>query len=344
VDLAVIPACYTALIIKEFVVTYLYFFKRIAAAILTLGLLGLLISPATAQKAPAKPTCLAETQPPTQQQISAAQANARDRGALWSATKDGRTSYLYASIHLGKLDWTFHGPQVLKAFQQTDALALEIDLLDPNVMQRSTVIQQKKALKLPADLQRRLRTQLQVACLPVTQMEAMHPILQAFTVQIMLARHQGLEVAYAQELTFSFMAQQTKKKIISLETVDLQMAALLPSDPKEGIAIVEQMLKQLETGTAKTVLAQLSGYWESGNVEQVSRYEEWCQCMSTELERNYLHRLNDGRNPHLADRIASEHVKQSLFAAVGMLHMTGSQSLPKLLEERGFKVERIVFP
>jgi uncharacterized protein len=335
----------TALIIKEFVVPYLHFFRRIAAAILTLSLMGLLIAPAAAQKAPAaKPACLAEFTPPSAQQVSTAQAKARDRGALWSATKDGRTSYLYGSIHIGKLDWVFHGPEVLKAFQQTDALALEIDLLDPNVMQRSTALQKQKALKLPADLQRRMRAQLQLACLPVQQMEAMHPVLQAFTVQIMAARHEGLEIAYGQELTFASMAQETKKKIISLETVELQMAALLPSDAKESITIVEQMLKQLETGTAKTVLAQLSGYWETGNVEQVARYEEWCQCMSTELERNFLRRLNDGRNPHMADRIASEHANQSLFTAVGMLHMTGPQSLPKLLEERGFKVERIVFP
>lgn len=325
--------------------TYFHFFRRIATTILTLSLIGLLITPAAAQKASAaKPACLPEVTAPTVQQVSAAQANARNRGALWSATKDGRTSYLYGSIHLGKLDWVFHGPEVLRAFQQTDALALEIDLLDPNVMRLSTALQKQKALKLPADLQRRLRAQLQQVCLPVQQMEAMHPVLQAFTVQIMAARHQGLEVAYGQELTLASMAQETKKKIISLETVELQMAALLPSDAKESIAIVEQMLKQLETGSAKTVLAQLSSYWETGNIEQVARYEEWCQCMSTELERNYLRRLNDGRNPNMADRIASEHANQSLFTAVGMLHMTGPKALPKLLEERGFKVERITFP
>jgi uncharacterized protein YbaP (TraB family) len=28
---------------------------------------------------------------------------------------------------------------------------------------------------------------------------------------------------------------------------------------------------------------------------------------------------------------------------VGALHMTGPQSLPRLLEQRGFRVERVVF-
>ncbi len=325
--------------------TYSHFFKRIVVSTFAASLMALLTTPVAAQKAhSAKPACLPEITTPSAQQIAAAQANARNRGALWSAAKDGRTSYLYTSIHLGKLDWIFHGPEVLKAFQQADALALEIDLLDPRAMQRSATLQTQKTFKLPADLQRRLRMQLQLACLPMQQMQAMHPVMQAFTAQIMKARHQGLEVAFAQEIALASMAQQSKKKIISLETVDQQMNALLPSDPRESIAIVEQQLRQLETGSTQGLLAQLSEYWESGNVAQVERYEEWCQCMSTELERNYMRRLNDGRNPHMADRIASEHANQSLFTAVGMLHMTGSQSLPKLLEQRGFKVERIVFP
>ncbi len=301
--------------------------------------------PAAAQKATApQPACLAALAEPSAQQISAARSNTRDRGALWSITKDGRTSYLYASIHLGKLDWIFHGAQVMKAFEQTDALALEIDLLDPALMQRSDALQKQKSLKLPADVQRRLRTQFLQACLPVKQMEAMHPVLQAFTLQIMGARHEGLDMAYGQEIALSALARQSKKKIISLETVDIQMNALLPSDSKESIAIVEQMLKQLESGSYKSMFAQIAGYWESGNLEQIARYEEWCQCMSTELERNYLRRLNDGRNPRMADRIASEHTTQSMFIAVGMLHMAGPQSLPKLLQERGFNVARIAFP
>jgi uncharacterized protein YbaP (TraB family) len=32
-----------------------------------------------------------------------------------------------------------------------------------------------------------------------------------------------------------------------------------------------------------------------------------------------------------------------VFAAVGVLHMTGPRSLVKLLEQRGFVVERVVF-
>ena len=61
-------------------------------------------------------------------------------------------------------------------------------------------------------------------------------------------------------------------------------------------------------------------------------------------DRKALQTLNDERNPKLAagiDKLISS--GKSVFAAVGALHMTGPKALPKLLQEMGYKVERVVF-
>jgi uncharacterized protein YbaP (TraB family) len=72
--------------------------------------------------------------------------------------------------------------------------------------------------------------------------------------------------------------------------------------------------------------------------------EEVCQCEPTALQREGYLRLNDGRNPGLARRIAEEHTKGvPVLAAVGILHMTGDKALPKLLAEMGFEVTRIAY-
>ena len=68
-------------------------------------------------------------------QIQAAQRDARDRGFLWRVTKQGRSSYLFGTLHLGKMPWIFHGPRLREALAQTDTLALELDLTDPAMLQ-----------------------------------------------------------------------------------------------------------------------------------------------------------------------------------------------------------------
>jgi uncharacterized protein YbaP (TraB family) len=92
------------------------------------------------------------------------------------------------------------------------------------------------------------------------------------------------------------------------------------------------------------VLARLSQAWEGGDLAALEDYDAWCECASTEAEKAFMRRLNDERNGPLADGIVALHQKGlRVFAAVGALHMTGAQSLPRLLQQRGFRVERVRF-
>jgi uncharacterized protein YbaP (TraB family) len=65
--------------------------------------------------------------------------------------------------------------------------------------------------------------------------------------------------------------------------------------------------------------------------------------VDTDAERRLYQRLNDDRNPALADKLAALHGGSPFFAGVGALHMIGTQALPALLRARGFQVERILF-
>jgi hypothetical protein len=56
--------------------------------------------------------------------------NGVDRGMLWRIERDGRTSWLYGTIHVGRGDWVRPGPTIQKALTQSDTLALEIDSRD----------------------------------------------------------------------------------------------------------------------------------------------------------------------------------------------------------------------
>ena len=62
------------------------------------------------------------------------QRKAQDRGLLWRIEHRGRTSWLYGTMHAAKLDWSVPGLTVADALRASDSLALELNILDPEVM------------------------------------------------------------------------------------------------------------------------------------------------------------------------------------------------------------------
>jgi len=274
-----------------------------------------------------------------------ARAAAADHGFLWRIDKDGRTSYLYGTLHVGRPAWTYPGPRVRQALDASDTLALELDLSDARTARElAQASRDAPPIALPDALRTRLARQVAAACLPEAALDGMHPLLQATTLAALVARHDGLHIAFAQELALSAYARARRRPVLGLESVQLQMRALLPRSEQEGLIQLDQTLQQLEEDRVRPVLRRVAGAWEQGRLDELEHYESWCDCVATPEERAELKRLNDDRNPYLAERIDALHQEgHRVFAAVGALHMTGPQGLPRLLAARGYRVERIPF-
>ncbi|MFY9511657.1 MAG: TraB/GumN family protein, partial [Rubrivivax sp.] len=73
-------------------------------------------------------TCPPTPEPPTPAQLQAARQ--QDRGLLWKLQRDGRSSWLYGTLHVGKAEWMTPGPRVAAALAGSAVLALEIDPTD----------------------------------------------------------------------------------------------------------------------------------------------------------------------------------------------------------------------
>lgn len=259
-----------------------------------------------------------------------------------TSERDGRTADLYGSVHVGKLDWAFPGPQLRAALTASDTVALEIDVGDPQMAARLKAPAGAAMPALPAALRTRLERQSDATCLPKELLATLHPVLQAVTLTVLAARWQGLDPGYGQEFVLSGFARAVQQRVVSLESPEAQMAALIPRDAAGVERFVEQMLEQLEQGRVQGVIARLAAAWERGDLAELANYERWCDCVASDDDRAQMRRLNDDRNPALADAIEALHRDgRKVFAAVGALHMTGAQALPALLAQRGFKVERV---
>ena len=271
-------------------------------------------------------------------------ARAQDHGVLWRLRKDGRDLYLFGTLHVGKLDWIFPGPQLTMALRASDTIALELDLQDPGVQKAfKTAMDHMAPLRIDAALQARLDRQADNACLPRKALAGAHPIFQAVTYVLLAAREVGLDQGYAQEHMLGEVSKKTGVPVVSLETPAIQVRALAGKNAKEGQQLLEETLGELEHNKIAPPLLRVANAWANSQLGVLESYEQWCECTDTPADRLRLRQVLFDRNPHLADRIAAEHAAgKRVFAAVGALHMIGPQGLPSLLAARGFEVELLV--
>jgi hypothetical protein len=129
--------------------------------------LALLVSSLLAAPSQAKESCPAPAQAPTPEQRAEGTRNAKDRGALWKIAKDGRTSYLYGTIHIGRVDWIFPGPKLMSALRNTGVIAVEVDLTAPGTQQEMmTAMATAPALPLTDGDRARLAKLAEAECVP----------------------------------------------------------------------------------------------------------------------------------------------------------------------------------
>ena len=311
--------------------------------IIRTGLFVLLTAVTLPASAVAGTACPPVAEQPTPEVLQAAMHNARDRGFLWRISKDGRTSFLYGTIHVAKLDWIFPGPSVAQAMHSTDTVALELDMLDADIQDR--IARGMVALHgtaLPESLAQRMRQQADAVCVPYDAIARLSPEMQIEMLSMMVGRWEGLDASYAIDAVLAGMGHGAKKTVVSLETPESQLQVLQMHSPQETLTFVREGLDELETGRSRAMLSRIARIWADADYAEMDRFDEWCECLDTEIERVMMKRALDERNPNLADRIDALHRSgKQVFAAVGSLHMFGPVGLPALMAKRGYSVDRV---
>lgn len=284
------------------------------------------------------------TQPPPEIMQEAIR-KASDRGFLWRITKNGRTSFLYGTIHVAKFHWMFPGTQVLKAILSSNTMALEMDVMDLDIQSRlAKGMLELPRTALPAALVKRLRIQADANCVAYESLAETSAEMQILTLAIMAGRRDGLEVAYAIDAVLAGIGHSAKMKMVSLETPERQLDLIKIQGRQEIISFVDEGLTELESGRSLKLINRIAKIWADSDYKEMERFPEWCECLKTENERKWMRRALDDRNPDLAKNIDALHSNgKNVFAAVGSLHMFGTTGLPQLMEKRGYLVERVTF-
>jgi uncharacterized protein YbaP (TraB family) len=301
---------------------------------------------APAASAPATPDCPPQPTPLTAEVATQARREAIDRGYLFKLSKGGRTSWLYGTIHVARLPWMFPGPRVREALQASDQVALELDMLDPEIARRVLAVfaAPADARPLPPTLAERLQQQ-SVALCAGAELAAFRPEMQAITLSVLAARRVGLEPGYGVDGYLAGLGRQLRKPVLSLETPESQIGVLIQPTPEATAHFVGRTLDELASDHTFTLLRRLAEAWARSDWDDFAGYMHWCRCMDTEEDRALMRRVLDERNVAIAAKVKALHDGGTrLFAGVGSLHLIGPQGLPALLAADGFEVERVLPP
>jgi uncharacterized protein YbaP (TraB family) len=271
--------------------------------------------------------------------------DARDHGFLWRIARDGRTSYLYGTIHAARAEWMFPGARTRAALAASDTLALELDLLDARTQERLVAaMRPKQTSPLPAAVATRLARRLAAECIDTATSAALAPEFQAAMLGVAAARRDGLDPAYAIDAVLALVARGLGKPTVALETPETQAAVLTMPNAQATVDFVASTLDELESGRARPLLLHLAASWRDSDFAELESYERWCDCIHSDADRASMKRFLDDRNPALADAIDALHAAgRTVFAATGSLHMVGRNGLPALLGARGYAVEAVPF-
>jgi uncharacterized protein YbaP (TraB family) len=262
-----------------------------------------------------------------------------DRGFLWEISKNGRRSFLYGTVHVAKLEWDFPGPTIKAALNASQQVAVELDLTDPALAKRLNeqgreLAEKSRTWLAPAKLENlaeRLRVQFRRACLDEAGFGDATLGSKATSLSLLSARDEGLYPEQAIDAALVGFARATGKNVIELETPGEQAYAL-GGDPES----VEREIERLESGEARTELIKLTSAWAAGDFPVIEGYFSWCHCAQDQAE---IRRQLGDRNAVLAERLAYTYeTQEGVFAAIGVLHMIGPESVVERLRSLGYSV------
>lgn len=278
---------------------------------------------------------------PTQESLGPTQE--RVGPTLWSLSDDDTTIYILGTIHILNKEVEWATPKIMQAFDQADALIMELgpDQDDPALVQGLIVkyglLKGGETLKtlLEEEDYKKLSGALKGLGMPGNAFDTLQPWLAATVLTIQIASSHGFLPEYGVEKVLEKNAGEKGIPILGLETAEYQIAILAGLSPENQKIFLTLSLEELDLVDDLFIGmrdAWLAGDEESLNVLINQGTEEipgFAEAILYQRNRNWVTELTG-----LMD------IPGQYFVAVGTGHLVGTNSLIALLGEAGFEVVR----
>jgi len=266
------------------------------------------------------------------------------RGFMWEVESNGNTVYLVGSMHIADDSFYPLPEEFEEAFAEADYLGVEIDIskaadeaqqkliLDLGSYQDGTTLKDH----VSSETYTKLGDILKKNGLEPNALDAFKPWVAESTLTSLKSATAGYEASAGVDLYFIQKAIESKLPIIELESYESQLG------------MFNDFSKELQEETLKATLDnfdvlddsvnQMAEMWKTGNDEQLL---DLTNNFSDNEEYNKAMLID--RNIGMADKIdgyLKSDKKEEYFIVVGAAHYLGEHGIVKLLEDKGYTVER----
>ena len=280
------------------------------------------------------------------------QANAGAKGVAWVVEDEDTKVYLLGSIHLGTPDLYPMHKKLSKAFDESDGLFVEANLLDPTGMDYyiekamfndgrtiKDVVSQETYAKL-----QKVATQLEV---PMEELEMQKPWLLSNNFSTMMMDGAfGLtaeEMAmHGVDMQFLLGAYLQQKPIYELEGVNAQVdmfEALSPEAQEESlVAALDGILEPTEQSEEDVqLMADWFTNWVKGDVEKFAASLTEMEGDTSEFNQMLFGKRDEEMAAKLVDVL--EEQQGTFFVVVGAGHFLVDKNIRYHLEQSGYEVK-----
>jgi len=277
-------------------------------------------------------------------------AQAQKHGALFKLEQGGSTAWLFGTIHVGAPDFFPLEPRLMAALDKSTALALEVDPAGDQASIAQAVAEhgfykpgQGPALAAIGPSYRpRLQKLLRQYSIPSSVVAPMKPWMVASLLTVAEFAAQGYQSELSVDAWLSRQARRKKIRVVELESAQAQMSLFDRMTAEEQVRFLEEGIDAIEDKEQATQARDITQAWRNADQDKLEALAKKAAEDETFSGRFIKKVLLDERNPGLADGIVKLMAREKhSVAAIGILHLVGSGSVPELLRQRGVKVERV---
>lgn len=301
------------------------------------------------------------TQPVTEAATQPAETDAPQEStispALYRVTdENGHTLWLFGSIHVGTEDFYPLPDYVMDAYNGSDALAVEIDIvaMEADLAGQMNLVKMMMytdgttiSQHIPADTYERAVAILQENQLYNFVLDMYFPAMWWSTIETLAYEKAGAHAEYGIDQNLLLIAKEDSKEILEVESAELQYGLMAGFSEDLQAMLLQSAVDSYEDSAQTAADCQaLLDMWSSGDVDAFSAYLQEEETFEDESQRllyaEYTEKLITERNQTMTEYAKNALLSgKEVFLCVGAAHIIGEGAIAENLRQLGYTVELV---